>query len=744
MTLPEAESRSPIPPSMPPAPGSAGCGDCVAGAAVTPGSECFNRSVLDSIPAIVAVLDGSGRIRAVNEAWSGFAACNGAVPGLVKAVGSDYLAPLDSVDAASPEAADARAAAEGIRDVLSGRRPLFTLEYPCHSPTQRRWFLMHAAPLRGPGGGAVVSHVDISERRSAEESLRDANRTLRTLIEASPLAVVTLDAALRVGIWNSSAERMFGVAAEEAVGRPPRFLPPERLEVLAALASASPGRQFLFETQALRPDGSVVEVECSAAVVPAVPPIIGPPGAPEVGGRPGGGGVLLKMADVTRRKKAEQEWARLLVREKAAAAEADENRRRFEFLARAGEALGRSLNYTETLSRVAGMAVPSVADACVVFVRRRDGSLRRAAAAHRSPLKLERALRLLPERLEGGSGDAGDAGDAGDSGDEAIRRLLREGRTQSLEAVDADIGDPAGAGLLGVLGHLGLRSCILSPLVSRGRTLGLQVFAVEADRRFGPADAEMAGELARRSASAVDNARLFQKVGRRQRELRRLAVLLSAGEDRQRRKLAQDLHDSVGQTLSLVKMRLEAVHADAECCGTLKDRLGDPISLLDGVIDQMRTLVFDLYPTILDSLGLTAAIRWYAEQVRGKAGLAVSVVESGPTAELPAALAGYLYRAVKELLNNAVKHAGAREACVALHWREGGLRVAVCDDGRGFAAADPSSSSSPGLGLVAMRERIDSLGGEFSVESRPGRGTEVYLDVPLRRSPEETAAQPTP
>jgi signal transduction histidine kinase len=145
--------------------------------------ERFARSVLDGLSAHVAVLDGAGTIVAANNAWKAFAGANGVDPGRVSE-GADYLEACDS--ASGPNAEEAAAFAAGIREVLGGRKERFELEYPCHSPTERRWFVGRVSrlPEAGPPR-AVVAHEDITARRRHEEE-----RTRRRLVQATARARV--------------------------------------------------------------------------------------------------------------------------------------------------------------------------------------------------------------------------------------------------------------------------------------------------------------------------------------------------------------------------------------------------------------------------------------------------------------------------------------------------------------------------------------------------------------------------
>jgi PAS domain S-box-containing protein len=181
-----------------------------------------HQAVLDALPAHLAVLDAQGVIVAVNQAWQHYAAANGG-QGPDFGVGQNY--PLLCDEVVGAEAEEAAQAARCVRAVL--RRPGVqrSLEYPCHAPTGQRWFRMTATGLAAdPGdessGGAVVMHVDISERRLAEQERERERVLMRTLIDAMPDAVYTMDAAARGVICNPAAVRAFGVpGVDDLVGK---------------------------------------------------------------------------------------------------------------------------------------------------------------------------------------------------------------------------------------------------------------------------------------------------------------------------------------------------------------------------------------------------------------------------------------------------------------------------------------------------------------------------------------------
>jgi signal transduction histidine kinase len=221
---------------------------------------------------------------------------------------------------------------------------------------------------------------------------------------------------------------------------------------------------------------------------------------------------------------------------------------------------------------------------------------------------------------------------------------------------------------------------------------------------------------------------------------RDLAVKLSVAEDDQRRRLANELHDAVSQMLSVLKLNLETAVTESPVDSHQHERLVDAVKTVDGLITQTRSLTFELHPSILDDLGLVPALEWFSGQFRLKTLAEVSITEVGERRPVPLPLASYLFRAVKELASNGVKHGNAKEILVALHWLAETLRIVVDDDGGGFdVAAATRPGLRRGLGLASIEERIGFLGGKFTLDSSPGQGTRAIIEVPLAATIEESA-----
>jgi PAS domain S-box-containing protein len=224
-----------------------------------------------------------------------------------------------------------------------------------------------------------------------------------------------------------------------------------------------------------------------------------------------------------------------------------------------------------------------------------------------------------------------------------------------------------------------------------------------------------------------------KELRRNQRLLRRVASDALLSEERERRRIAIEVHDRLGQILLLARIRLDMVassHPPAESPGRY-DELG---TLLDGAINDVHNLTFELSPPILYEVGLDAALEWMAEDISRRAGLLHKVSLGPSTRELPFDLKVLLFQVARELLTNVIKHAKATSFQIET-WQTRGLAfLAVTDDGKGFI---PVETGSPrlrkgGFRLFSIRQRMTHLGGNMSVESAPGDGTRILVEVPIR------------
>ncbi|MEY8876055.1 MAG: PAS domain-containing sensor histidine kinase, partial [Leptothrix sp. (in: b-proteobacteria)] len=234
-------------------------------------------------------------------------------------------------------------------------------------------------------------------------------------------------------------------------------------------------------------------------------------------------------------------------------------------------------------------------------------------------------------------------------------------------------------------------------------------------------------------------AELERRVAQRTEQLQRLVADLEMTEIRERRQIARDLHDDLSQTLAAVNIRLAALRDHA--CAEVRHTVGSVDRLLDSAHRAIRSLAARLTPALLDEHGLVPALSWLGDEIERQFGLRVQVDDDGEAKPLSQEARSIVYRATRELLINAAKHARidhVRVECL----RDGEqVRVQVSDRGVGFdparllaanaAASATTAADRRGFGLVSLHERMAFIGGSARVISRPGHGTRVVLRAPL-------------
>jgi len=236
---------------------------------------------------------------------------------------------------------------------------------------------------------------------------------------------------------------------------------------------------------------------------------------------------------------------------------------------------------------------------------------------------------------------------------------------------------------------------------------------------------ELEETLARRKAAE-------EELIANQERLKTLAAELAHAEERERYRIAIELHDAVGQRLAQSRMMLDAltkIPTSPECTGRIDNICG----ILDTVIDQVRSLIFRISPPVLYIVGFEAAVESLCEKFQEDFGIRITFTNDGESRTIAEDLRGGLYRMVQELLFNAVKHSRAKTVAVSVKSVESCVEIRVEDDGCGF---DTSRLFQYGdkricLGLFSIKERIEYLGGSMEIDSKPGRGTCVHLFVPV-------------
>ena len=209
------------------------------------------------------------------------------------------------------------------------------------------------------------------------------------------------------------------------------------------------------------------------------------------------------------------------------------------------------------------------------------------------------------------------------------------------------------------------------------------------------------------------------------------SALRRVGERREEElsRIAHSIHDDVGQHMAFVHWALaDAVRGVPE---SARGRFAAVTDRLRDVEERLRRLSHELRPTILDDLGLDAALATLASNVTDRSGLAVRV-EAASIGRLPGPIETVLYRTVQEALSNVVRHARATRALVRLEREPGEIRCTIRDNGVGFANSPGAAGRAPrGLGLLGIRERVAHVGGSVKIRTEPGQGTEIFVPIPL-------------
>ncbi len=239
------------------------------------------------------------------------------------------------------------------------------------------------------------------------------------------------------------------------------------------------------------------------------------------------------------------------------------------------------------------------------------------------------------------------------------------------------------------------------------------------------------------TSSQIERNRLFEAISQQRQQLRALNRKLTEVQESERKQLARELHDEMGQALTAISINLAAIAQEIppHNATALRERLEEAQLLTDQTLEEVRELAFNLRPAMLDDLGLAPTLRWYINRYAKRVNLKVELEVFDLTERLPAAVETALYRIFQEALTNVSKHAQASTVHLLLRRRDTDVIALIEDDGRGFDVAKVLAREFPeiGTGLLGMRERVVLLGGNFSIQSEPEQGTRISVEIPLEQ-----------
>ncbi|MBV9281097.1 MAG: PAS domain S-box protein [Chloroflexi bacterium] len=579
-----------------------------------------------------------------------------------------------------------------------------------------------AISLSGPAGettGAVVSFQNVTERREAEEALKQHVTVLRAqaeLLELAHDAIFVRDLpAGAIVYWNRGAEELYGFRRDEAVGRVSHELlhtrfPRPRREIEEAMVRE--GRWDGELVQRTR-EGREVTVESRWAL------------QRDSRGEPVA--FLEINRDISARKEAEAELARRL-------AELARRNKEVAAVNASMAAIAQTLDLAEVLQRIVDAARELVgARYAALGVADGWGRITRFITAGITP-EQRAAIGPLPQ------------------GHGLLGALINEGRPLRVRHIARD---PRGHGF--PPHHPPMTSLLGVPILSRGRAVGDLYLTDKLDAdEFGEADQELLTLFASHAAMAIENAQLYEDVRaardqlrawnrdleaavtERTREIERMSrettTRVLQAQEEERGRIARELHDETAQSLATLLITLDLLRPHVPDGGPLGSGLRRFEDVLKRTLDEVRALSHDLRPPILDDFGLVAAIESFAADWTQTFGVPVRVqVALPPGEQLPPDVEVALFRVAQEAMTNVGKYARARAVDVSLSAVDGDVLLMIRDDGAGF---DPEQARNQtrqgGLGLYGMRERAALLGGSLTIDTAPGRGTRVTLRAPIR------------
>ena len=547
----------------------------------------------------------------------------------------------------------------------------------------------------------VISTVarDITASKQAAQALQEANQRLQTLIQASPLAIIGLDLEGRVISWNPAAERMFGWSQAEVVGRALPTIPSDQEQGFKALNQKNLQGVALLSMEVCRQrrDGSVIDVSLSTA------PLHDGAGAII--------GVMGIIEDITERKRL--------------AATLRQASRALQAITACRQALIRATNERELLNEVCRIIVEvgGYRMAWVGYAGEDAPKTVRAVAQTGFDEGYVEKLNLTWADTERGRGPTGKA--------------IRSG---TLSICRNTLSDPDFAVWREAARKRNFRSVLALPLINDSPFGALTIYAAEPNA-FDNEEINLLLGLASDLAYGIkalraraEQRRAEEALKESEQELRQLTSQLLSIQEQERRRVARELHDELGQALTVLKINLVAIEDNlAPDQQHLKANCEHMLSYIDTVIENVRRLSWDLSPSSLEDLGLSAALGYLVDETCRNHNMQSAVVMDEIDHLFSPEIQINIYRMFQESLTNVVKHARASLVSVNVTREDGQVSFMIRDNGRGFNLKQVMSGkvTKRSLGLTAMNERALMARGSLQISSRKGQGTTIAFSIPI-------------
>jgi len=275
------------------------------------------------------------------------------------------------------------------------------------------------------------------------------------------------------------------------------------------------------------------------------------------------------------------------------------------------------------------------------------------------------------------------------------------------------------------------------PLTARNRVIGGLVLgraqATSVAKVLVPGEFKLMLGMAQQLGLSIENALLYQEAQERESMLAELLHQVVGAQETERQRIARELHDSTGQSLTAIALGLRGVEAILAGNPALAiEQVKELKTFSTNALGELRRIIADLRPSQLDDLGLAAALQWYFQEFEKRNAIHVDFIAEGGRSRLPAEYETVLFRITQEALTNIAKHANASQATVKLQVYPAQIDLSIEDNGRGFVPAEVLRRDGPhGWGLLGIQERSLLLGGHYAIDSAPGRGTRIRVSIPL-------------
>jgi len=630
-------------------------------------SERFAEGTLGALQEHIAVIDAGGTIVFVNRAWRELGKANSSHPEAL-CEGANYFAACDQ--ATGEDAGDAARLAAALRSIISGDLNVFSLEYPCHSHDQQRWY--NASVTRFELAGrvhALITHANVTTRRLAEQRMSQSEEQLRAIFEASRDGIL-VEHDERIVYVNNSYARLLMYAPEELIGAP-----------VSIVTSSDDGKRMLefgrrrlrgeqapatYEFSGRRKDGVLIDFEASVSIHTVADRTF----------------ITTTIRDIADRKRTEEALRQSESKYRLLMEQASDGIHTYD----------SSGNFIETNLKLCDMLGYTREEMLCLNVK---------------DLIPPDELNVAPIRFD----------------------QLRAGQTLLTERrLRRKDGSLLPVEISGRMVQDGVLQSIIRDITERKRAEeALREAYDELESRVEERTAEIAEANEMLKSEMAERLRAEQE---RQELLRRLVL----AQEEERRRISRELHDQMGQQLTALMMGLKALDAASYGRQSIIATLQQLQDLTNQLAREVHRLAWGLRPPALDDLGLHTALYNYVEEWAKRSQVLIDFHSSGlESGRLPIAYENTIYRIAQEALTNVVKHSEADQVSFIVERRDNQIVTVIEDNGKGFdvKASLQASIKEGKLGLLGMRERAHLLGGALVVESKPGLGTSIFVRIPV-------------